>query len=677
MLAVVGYHLWPARLTGGFVGVDVFFVISGFLITAHLQREVDSTGTVSLPRFWARRVRRLLPASLVVLAASVVGVGAFVPAIFRQQFFVEIGAASAYFLNWLLAGNAVDYLAADNVASPAQHYWSLSTEEQFYLAWPLLIVLAVLVSGAAASAVRRRTAITVVLAVVTVASFAFSVVFTSIDPSAAYFVTPTRAWEFGAGGLLALFLPTAALGRSVGRTVLAWCGWLGIAATILLFSEALPFPGWIALLPVASTLAVIAAATPANRWSPTAIVNLAPVRWVGDISYSLYLWHWPLIVLAPFALDRDLGWRTKLLLLVAAIVLAWLTKILVEDPVRSRGPLPRSRPALTFAAMAAGTLVVLSGTGIGWTAVQARVDSANASIATAETAAGPCLGAGAIAAGPITCAEAEFDSRVLPDPIGIELPDHCLTQLFESTVKPCVHPVPKGTTARGAVAVIGDSHADAFGPAVFPLAAERGWTVYQLGKASCPFTTSHRDDGASRPRAETARMNSSCDDWNAGVVAFLEDHRDIHTVFVSASSRNRFASREGAGSFDSAAAGYVEAWSRVPESVSRIIVLRDVPRPRVDIPVCVDENRDSPNSSCSTTPDAAILPDPQQRAVTASGDPRVHLVDLNSSICTTTVCPAVVGEVLTFRDTHHMVPLFARSLSPMLALAVDRLDSSR
>ena len=143
VMLVVIFHLWPSRLPGGYAGVDVFFAISGFLITAHLVREVERTGTVALPAFWARRARRLLPASMLVLLVSAVGVLVWVPVTYWQQFLREAAAATTYVLNWLLTRDAVDYLAAENAASPVQHYWSLSVEEQFYLVWPLLIILAV------------------------------------------------------------------------------------------------------------------------------------------------------------------------------------------------------------------------------------------------------------------------------------------------------------------------------------------------------------------------------------------------------------------------------------------------------------------------------------------------------------------------------------------------------
>ena len=203
MLLVVGFHLWPVRIPGGYVGVDVFFVISGFLITSHLMREVERDGRISFGRFWARRARRLLPAAYTVLAAAAVATYLWLPRVAWEQSFREIIASSLYVQNWQLAADAVNYLAADNAPSPVQHYWTLSVEEQFYLVWPVLIVLTIVV--AARARWERSVALAVSLSVVTASSFVYSLWMTGHNPSAAYFVTPTRAWQFGAGALLGMY----------------------------------------------------------------------------------------------------------------------------------------------------------------------------------------------------------------------------------------------------------------------------------------------------------------------------------------------------------------------------------------------------------------------------------------------------------------------------------------
>ncbi|MET1051267.1 MAG: acyltransferase, partial [Mycetocola sp.] len=281
VLSVVLYHLWPTRLPGGYVGVDIFFAISGFLIIGHLLREIDTNGRVSLSRFWARRARRLLPASLLVLIATGVATVFWVPITLWQQWFKEIGAAAIYVQNWVLSADAVDYLGAENQPSAVQHFWSLSVEEQFYIFWPLVIVLILILSRGRSP---RRT-IGAVLILITVASFAYSTLAVAVDPAPAYFVTHSRAWEFGAGGVLALLASSEVRTWPVVRSLVSWAGIIALVGTVFLYTADTPFPGAAALLPIAGTLAVIWAGTPAVTWAPSAAMSLRPVQWVGDVSY--------------------------------------------------------------------------------------------------------------------------------------------------------------------------------------------------------------------------------------------------------------------------------------------------------------------------------------------------------------------------------------------------------
>ncbi|MFP5283458.1 MAG: acyltransferase family protein, partial [Actinomycetes bacterium] len=356
------YHLWPGRIPGGYIGVDVFFVISGFLITSHLLAHPPRS-LPDLSAFWSRRARRLLPASLLVLAVTLVASRLVAPETEWAGTARQAGGAAVYVVNWLLAADSVDYLASENAPSPVQHFWSLSVEEQFYFVWPVLIL------GLVAWAVRRQwrpqTVIRVGLGAVVLVSLAYSVYATAVSPDRAYFVTPTRAWEFGVGGLLAAVLPLVGgtdrggpvpLPRPV-RSGMAWLGLAAIAAAAVGYSAATPFPGWQAALPVLGTAAVIAA-MPAGRARGVDRMLAQPwVQWLGDRSYSIYLWHWPLIVLMPALLGRDLGIFDEVNVVLATLLLATLTKRFVEDPFRTA--VWARPPRRVFAAAAAGMAVVL------------------------------------------------------------------------------------------------------------------------------------------------------------------------------------------------------------------------------------------------------------------------------------------------------------------------------
>nr|BFF13330.1 hypothetical protein GCM10025699_46330 [Microbacterium flavescens] len=409
---MVLYHLWPARLPGGFVGVDIFFAISGFLITGHLMREVQKTGRVRLGQFWARRARRLLPASLTVLVVTAITVLVAVPQSLWQQFFRAIGGSVLYVQNWVLASDSVDYLAADNVETPVQHFWSLGVEEQFYIAWPLLIALALLITRRGSAPARRRM-VALLLGVVFAVSLTLSIWLTATDPASAYFVTHTRAWEFAAGGLLAIFAPEVIRRGARTRTLVSWAGWAMIAISVLTYTGAMPFPSYTALLPVVGSLLVIAAGSPDGRWSPTPLAEFGPVRLLGDVSYSLYLWHWPLIVLTPFILGRALDTPVKIVLLVLAIALAWISKVVIEDPARTAKALTLRRPSWTFGAVAVGMVLALIVPTVGIVQARAVADESAREAQALLSGEVACFGASAFA-GPDDCVNPELDGTLVP-----------------------------------------------------------------------------------------------------------------------------------------------------------------------------------------------------------------------------------------------------------------------
>jgi len=342
--AVVLHHGWPAVAPAGYMGVDVFFVISGYLITALLIREVGRTGGISLGAFYLRRARRILPAAVVVLVAVSALTLAVVPPRDWADWFRQIVASSLYYENWQLAADSQIPAYADLESTPVQHFWSLSVEEQFYLVWPLLLIVAVVYARRRGRAIASP--LLVVLGFVTAASFVHSLLLTSSDHNLAYFSTIARTWEFGAGGLLALLATTTPRGREVLRTVVSWCGLLLIAVPIVAFRDPEVFPGVWALLPVVGTLAVIWAGTPATRWSTARVAGLRPVQWVGDVSYSLYLWHWPIFMFAPLLIGMPSPAWVMALLVVLSLIVAGLSKRLIEDPFRARRNPVARRPSV-------------------------------------------------------------------------------------------------------------------------------------------------------------------------------------------------------------------------------------------------------------------------------------------------------------------------------------------
>jgi peptidoglycan/LPS O-acetylase OafA/YrhL len=451
---VLLYHAGIPFAGGGYVGVDVFFVISGYLITGLLLRELEKTGTVSLARFYSRRAKRLLPLTVVVLAFVVVLSWLLFDPIRMDETSFGIVAAGLYVMNWLLAVEAADYFAAGLQASPVQHFWTLAVEEQFYLVWPALL----LGVGWWCKRTGRglRPTLGGVLAVVAASSLAYGVYSTDVEAGAAYFSTLTRGWELALGGLLAL-APASALGRLPGwmARALAWVGLGAVAFAAYRFNDDTLFPGTAALIPTLGTAAIIAAGFGAGAGSvaafpsPSRLLALGPVRHVGRISYSWYLWHWPPLVFAA-AVWGKLSPAEGLAVLAASYIPAVLTHHLVENPFlhsRSLARYPRKALALGGACTASSVvlgLLLLAVTPVAPEAPEGRVAGA------AALRDGRSIQESAKAVHP-TPREAE-KKKNRPQMYS----DGCHLDLPETESPECVYGNPSSDTT---VVLFGDSHA--------------------------------------------------------------------------------------------------------------------------------------------------------------------------------------------------------------------------
>lgn len=339
------------------MGVDVFFVVSGFLITGLLLREAEQHGRISLRAFYLRRARRILPAALAVLLAVSLLTVAVVPQREWRAWFREIVASALYFENWQLAVDSQIPARADLESTPVQHYWSLSVEEQFYLFWPLLLIAALWVAARRGSG--SRVVLTITLGAVTAASLVYCLVLTGQDSDLAYFSTLTRTWEFGAGGLLALLAGAPLHERHRLRSAVSAAGLVLIVVPIVVFRSPELFPGVVVLAPVVGTMAVIWAGMPMTAWSPARVAALPPVQWMGDVSYSLYLWHWPIFMFTPYLIGMPSPPWVMALLVVLAFLVAGLSKRVIEDPFRTPTTGLRARPSFMLGGIAAVVAVVV------------------------------------------------------------------------------------------------------------------------------------------------------------------------------------------------------------------------------------------------------------------------------------------------------------------------------
>jgi peptidoglycan/LPS O-acetylase OafA/YrhL len=497
---VLLYHAGVPFAPGGYVGVDVFFVISGFLITGLLVRELEKTGTLSLARFYSRRAKRLLPLTVVVLAVVAVLSWLLLDPVRMDEVSLGVVASGLYVMNWLLAVRAADYFAAGLQASPVQHFWTLAVEEQFYLLWPALLL-------AAAWWCRRtgqglRPVLVVAFAVVAVASLTYSIYSTELQAGAAYFSTLTRGWELALGGMLAL-VPASRLGRQPRWVAfaLAWAGLGAIAYSTFRFNDDTLFPGYAALLPTLGTAAIIAAgfATTSARTSagPARLLTLGPVRHVGRISYSWYLWHWPPLVFAP-TLWGKLSTLEGIAVLAVSYVPAVLSNRLVEKPFLHSKTLTRfPRKALALGGACTASSVAL---GLGLFALTPTIPEApEAQVAGAAALQnGHSLQKSANAVHP-TPREAETKEN-RPQMYA----DGCHLNPPETEVPECVYGNPSSKTT---VVLFGDSHAMQWFPALNELAKERDWRLVGLTKAACPPAEVHIYNASLR------RAYRECDEW--------------------------------------------------------------------------------------------------------------------------------------------------------------------
>lgn len=658
---VVLNHLWPNRVTGGFVGVDVFFVISGFLITAHLAKELFGTSRLSLATFYARRIKRLLPAAFLVLAVGCAAVAVWVPYSEWAGTAREVMASVLYVENWSLAVQSVDYSALTGNATIAQHYWSLSVEEQFYFLWPVALYGLYRLGRRFGS---PRQAMVAGILVVGLASLAFSLYFTAAHPNPAYFVTPVRVWEFAAGALVALAAPRIRMATAVAGATAA-LGWLAIVAAALTFDQNTAFPGWTALLPVAGTAAVIAAGTGRQRAPFHPLTSWQPVKLVGDVSYSIYLWHWPMIVVAPYLLGGELNAWQKLGLALLCLPLAWLTKVLVEDAGRSWKILG-SRPRETFGAMLAGIVVLgLICGGLAW---GGHLRQEEAEAVQARQLGGSCHGPAALTATK-ACADALGPAAVTV----MGDANKYFAGAPECAVDPQRKPVggsavavcdySDGRPGAPTVWLTGDSHAEQWKLPLLELAKKNHWKLSYSLMGGCPVADVSFSSylGKSNPAKSAACMAAA-----KSIAAMIAQDRP-EKVFYSNFARQETVD-DGTGRSQEAQykEGLPKFWQQWVNAGSTVYVLADPPlNSFVRDPKCVAMNPLEP-LKCAVARSVAQPPDPLVAAAKAMGSPKVRLIDLTDHFCDADRCYGVVGNVAVYYDANHLNGEFSRLMAPFI-----------
>ena len=623
VLIVVLFHCGIPGFSGGFVGVDVFFVLSGYLITGLLVAEIQKTSKLSLLQFYARRARRLLPASALTLVVTLL-IGAIILAPKELDWAGHAARASAlYISNIFFDKNAGNYFASDVKSNPMLHTWSLAVEEQFYLFWPLLILLGLRVW-------RSMKALVTVLSGLTIISLGTGVWFTANEGTFAFYELPARAWEFGIGGL-AVLLPRGTLKIPFGWWLaFGWLGILAILGSAHFILGDTSFPGWIALIPVMGTVAALIAGAEHPRRGVGVVLYSDPLQMLGRLSYSWYLWHWPFLVFSA-ALLPNISIAGKTAAAAASLAVAGISHHFVEDPIRFHPSLLK-RPALSLCLAATVTLCSL---GAAFLSIWFAVHLANEPEMKTITAAIDDI--------------ARFERQ------------QCVTSQRQSPeVKTCRF----GDTSSGITIVLfGDSHAMSWFKPLQRIAESNGWKLVTVVKYACS-AFDIRSPGT--PVVDRA----ACASWRAEALQQIVALRPSIVFIVNSTSYLGHKELAMGFSLDELQNGTRRTLETLTAGGLRVVVMRDNPYFTYDIPNCLARSaRHSwyPGGSCEA--DQSIVLNPavfESAKAGARGLSNVHFIDITDRLCQRDICRTVQGDTVIYQDNHHLTGNFTKSLMAVL-----------
>jgi len=642
---VVAYHVWFGRVSGG---VDVFFLISGFLLTGQLSRAA-ARGTLRFGPQWARQAARLLPAAFTVLLGAVVAGWLLLPEARWQQTIHELFASAFFLENWQLAADSVDYAAQHNTQSLVQHFWSLSIQVQFYVLWPLLVALVALIAGAARD--RLRPYLLLALGGLFAASLTYSVALTITDQPLAYFHSLTRVWEFALGGILALTIDSLVLSART-RLLLGWLGIVALVACGAVLQVDAVFPGFAALWPTGAACLVLIAGATGSRVGADRILSSRPLRYLGDLSYALYLWHWPVLILYLVTRDQEaVGLRGGLAIVGVSLVLAVLTHHLVEEPLRRASMSDRTRAR----GAAAGLVLVLLAAGAWQWETTSRASSGPAVVGDEAHPGAMAMRFG--------LTDVPGEAPLLP-PLVTAQDDwsrieqwNCapLSRLPENSA--CVlPPVDPAVPPSKRVVVVGDSHVQQFTAAMVPWAHARNVELTAMIHGACPYSTA----------SEVYPGDPVCLNFTDAVAGELADlHPD---AVITLATRDVTTAMT-----EQTPPGFVDRWRELDALGIPVIALRDNPRhePGFSPAECLQQaGRGS--DACSLDRAALYSPVPPWEQI-PDLPPNVSFLDYTDYFCGPQTCPAEAGNVLLYLDFNHITATYMASLAPVVGEDLDRL----
>ena len=620
ILSVVAYHFLPESAPNGYLGVDIFFVISGFLITGLLIKELNETKTIKLKAFFARRARRLLPAAFVTVLVSILVSFLIAPKSWWSQTWTEGIASIFYVQNWLLLSKEVDYLQQDRAISPFQHFWSLSVEEQFYVFWPLILL-------ASFAFLKFKSAPSLVISLLGVLSLWW---FLTDDSAGAFFNSFGRVWEFAIGAVIALNFDR--IKRFAGYGLIGW-GLMLLAIWLDADQQTVTV-----IAVVGASLALMSSEKVLNPGTALSFgKNFKPFVFIGDLSYSLYLWHWPVLIILPWFLDRPTENSDLWLLLALSVGLSLISKFLIEDPFRY-GKAKTAKPAdqliATSVAMVVSTAFVFSLS----TTAQAQIRTS-----WAETEMTPALSE--LAEDKVLVEDYRY--RVGRDDFGFLTVDMGITEDFTKEI-----------------ALVGDSHARQYFNVLDNLSFQYGWKLTVISKSACslqwPASFGLGDE------------NESCLDWNQQLFEHLAEKK--YDLVIN--SNSTLVNDE----YPKSAASFVDALEEINSLGMPVMVITDNPKPRAtdqinDYRVCIERHQKLSETLCAIDKSEALSkPDRLAAAAKELVSDQLLVVNPVSEFCPDTLtCPPVINGTAVYRDNSHVSVSFAEKLRPMLEANIRKL----
>ncbi|XKH50609.1 acyltransferase [Chryseomicrobium palamuruense] len=630
-ILVAIFHIWLGRVSGG---VDVFFIVSGYLITSTLLFRLQDRGKINYFENLLGLAKRLFPLAFLVLITTSLITILFLPQSMWTQAVEEFFASMFYFENWKLAFDSVDYLAENNVASPFQHFWALSIQGQFYITWPLLLTGVYYVSKKFTKTPFRISLFTTLL-ILFVTSLSYSIYATSTNQPFAYFNTFARVWEFSLGGLLVLLLPSLKFSKRV-HFVMGWVGLVTILLTGMLLPVADMFPGYAALLPTMGVIFVIISAENSSFFSVDKLLNSKPLQWLGSISYGIYLWHWPLLILY-FNINNveNVPLLDGLVIIGAAIALSYITIQVIEKPIRE---LSIKESKQKISALLSSMVIITFSLGVIWFSYINYIEKQSAKLAENELDYPGAL---------VLLDNVSSKKGVDPIPSLLELRQNlpafysdpeCTTGITKNKeLSVCSYG--ELENPEYTISLVGGSHSGHWFPAIYPIAEKNAIQLNVVYKDACRFSTEDFD----------GQLSESCMRWNE--IALKELLTDPPDLIITTAN---------VGNEDIIPKGYIEKWKEF-QGISKILALRDNPRTLEKPSDCLTDL----SNKCEYNQDEVLSSELPWRNVESELD-HVTFFDTSHLFCQDGICPQVIGNTIVYRDYHHITEAYSLTLEQFL-----------